>query len=172
MGVFQTEASLVAIAGGRTRRKLPTILAIFVFSLALSSGQASAIDRLDPAGAIDGADMALSSSRDTPSPSSATADKCLPLLKSIRQTTSISAMDRNQRAAGKAAALGLVLGVRFALSPSPKARSAKPRVDFWQPNFSTAGDQRALAIAEYRACQKDQALKSSLDALEEFRWER
>ena len=100
-----------------------------------------------------------------------TADSCLPLLKSIRHTTPPSAMDRNQRSAGKAAALGLVFGVRFALSPPEKAtssRSKRARLDVWQTSQATVGNRHALAVADYRACQKEQALK----ALSDFRWQR
>ena len=104
-------------------------------------------------------------------PSSPTVvDPCLPLLKSIHHTSPKSSMDRNQRSAGKAAALGLVLGVRFALSPPTKSKASanKPRLDIWQPAGVSAGDRSALAVTAYRQCQKDQALK----ALSEFRWAR
>ena len=96
-------------------------------------------------------------------------DSCLPLLKSIH-TSPQSAMDRNQRSAGKAAAVGLVLGVRFALSPPQKVRSHadKPRLDLWQVNGGSADNRSALAVSAYRQCQKEQALK----ALSEFRWAR
>ena len=104
-----------------------------------------------------------------PTSSPTVADPCLPLLKSIRHTPPTSAMDRNQRSAGSAAALGLVLGVRFALSPPTKTNpnARKPRVDLWQP-VASAGDRSALTVSAYRNCQKDQALK----ALKEFRWTR
>ncbi len=103
----------------------------------------------------------------TSSPS--VADACLPLLDNIRQSSQSTAMDRNQRSAGKAAALGLVLGVRFALSPPNKAGLApqQPRLDVWQHN--DMGNQRsALAVTAYRQCQKEQALK----AMGDFRWSR
>ncbi|MEM7650512.1 MAG: hypothetical protein AAF204_00320, partial [Pseudomonadota bacterium] len=102
-------------------------------------------------------------------PSSPTvADSCLPLLSA--HTSPQSAMDRNQRSAGKAAALGLVLGVRFALSPPKKVRSRadKPRLDFWQVSDSATDNRSALAVTAYRECQKEKALK----AISEFRWAR
>lgn len=109
----------------------------------------------------------------TSSPSNASSpdvvDSCLPLLKSIHRISPSSAMDRNQRSAGKVAALGLVLGVRFALTPPQKTRSAvKPRLDVWQLNGVQAGNRSALAVSAYRQCQKEQALQ----ALNEFRWAR
>lgn len=105
----------------------------------------------------------------TQSSSPTVADPCLPLLKSICHTSPTSAMDRNQRSAGKAAALSLVLGVRFALSPptNAKSKAQKPRLDIWQP-ASVSADRSALAVSAYRQCQKEQALK----AISEFRWAR
>ncbi len=113
--------------------------------------------------------QALTSSSPSQSPSPVLADPCLPLLKSVHYDSSPSAMDRNQRSAGKAAALGLVLGVRFALSPPEKAKPAnKPRLKVWQTSGASAGDRSALAVTAYRHCQKEQALK----AISEFRWAR
>ena len=96
-------------------------------------------------------------------------DPCLPLLKSIH-TSPTSAMDRNQRSAGKAAAVGLLIGVRFALSSPQKVKSHadRPRLDVWQTSGVSAGDRNALAVSAYRQCQKKQAL----NALSEFRWAR
>ena len=161
-----------AFMGNAAWRIVSRTLSVFTVILAMSADPAWALDRLDPADVVDGSQEGLSISENNSIPSTAMADKCLPLLQSIRQTSSVSAMDRNQRAAGQAAALGLVLGFRFALSPVPKAKSATTRVGLWQPSFGNAGDQHAMAIAEYRSCQKDQALRSSLHALDGFRWER
>ena len=104
---------------------------------------------------------------DTPTPSPSVADACLPLLDTSSQSSQPSAMDRNQRSAGKAAALGLVLGVRFALSPPNKAglKPQNPRLDVWQ-HADVSNDRSALAVTAYRQCQKEQALK----ALGDFRW--
>lgn len=105
------------------------------------------------------------------------ADTCLPLLSSIRHTSPHNAMDRSQHSAGKAAALGLVFGVRFALTPADaKSKSAKSKASlgFWPSDASTSGtfesqkDRSALAVAAYRQCQKKQALK----ALGKLRWTR
>ena len=107
----------------------------------------------------------------TNEPSSpSTADPCLPLLKSIRNVPGASTVDRNQRSAGKAAALGLVLGVRFALAPPAKVKTKadRPRLDVWQPSNAYANDRSALAVSAYRKCQKNQALK----AIGTFRWAR
>lgn len=113
--------------------------------------------------------QALTSSYPTHKASPTVVDSCLPLLKSIHHTSSTSAMDRNQRSAGKAAALGLVLGVRFALSPPAKAKPSaiQPRLGVWHISGATE-DRSALAVSAYRQCQKEQALK----AINEFRWAR
>jgi len=112
----------------------------------------------------------LTSSHPSQPPSPTVVDSCLPLLKSIHHISPPSAMDRNQRSAGKVAALGLVLGVRFALAPPTKTKSVaeKPRLDVWQTNGVRADNRSALAVSAYRQCQKEQALK----ALSEFRWAR
>ncbi|MFP4313067.1 MAG: hypothetical protein ACLFR0_01960 [Alphaproteobacteria bacterium] len=144
-------------------------MAVFIIVLAMGAGSAWSLDRFDPAGAVEGAHTAYNFST---SSSPDMADGCLPLLKSIRHTSATSVMDRNQRTAGKAAALGLVFGMRFALEPSRKAKSPKPRLDVWQPQNAFAGDQRALAIADYRKCQKEKALNSSIQAIHDFRWTR
>ncbi len=107
----------------------------------------------------------------TNSPPPSVVDSCLPLLESIHHTSPSLATDRNQRSAGNAAPLGLVIGVRLALS-SPKkttsSRSNQARFGFWQPLESMKGDRRALSVADYRDCQKKEAMK----ALGEFRWKR
>ncbi len=91
-------------------------------------------------------------------------DSCLPLLKSIRHIAPDTVTDVTQRPAGKkAAVLGLVLGVRFALGPvqTPQhlERSAKTPalVDFRQPNGDIDG-RNALTTAAYRDCRKREAI--------------
>lgn len=144
-------------------------LAAFIIILAMGAGNAWSLDRFNPAGVIENVpnvqEFSTSSSPDM-------ADGCLPLLKSIRHTSATSAMDRNQRSAGKAAALGLVFGIRFALEPTQKAKPSQPRLDVWHHENATAGDRHALAIADYRRCQKEKALNSSIQAIQDFRWTR
>ena len=111
-------------------------------------------------------------------PSSAVTDSCLPLLKSIRKTSSNPVTDRNQRSAGKVAALGLIFGVRYALTPPGSAPAYKAKssesnsgsFDVWhRDGGSLSEDNRsALAVSAYRACQKKQALS----AINDFRWSR
>ncbi len=104
-------------------------------------------------------------------PSSIATDACLPLLETIRHTPRDPVADRNQRSAGKAAALGLVFGVRFALSPpkNVKAHRDTARLELRTVSGDRLNEDRgALAISSYRQCQKREALK----ALRDFRWER
>lgn len=152
-----------ALTTNISKKFLALVSIITVFA-----GSAQAFELEDSASSVENTKRSALLS-DTPS--SAMADSCLPLLKSIHQTNSVSAMDRNQRSAGKAAALGVVFGVRFALGPKEiaKSRYGKPRLDLWQTAGSISNDSRhALAVSEYRACQKEKAL----NALSDFRWER
>jgi len=105
-------------------------------------------------------------------PSSTVTDSCLSLLKSIHKTPSKSVTDRNQRSAGKVAALGLIFGVRYALTPPGSVPAQKAltnetqsNFDVWQHNgHSISGDNRpALAVSAYRKCQKKQALNALND---------
>ena len=101
-------------------------------------------------------------------PPSAVTDSCLPLLKTLHETPSNSVTDRNQRSAGKAAAIGLIFGVRYALTPpiGTPANKVDTRdnkngsYDVWGQNGSslTHNNRSALAVGAYRACQKKQAL--------------
>lgn len=112
-------------------------------------------------------------------PSSAVTDSCIPLLKSFQKTSSKSVIDRNQRSAGKVAALGLIFGVRYALTPPSSASAYKTKssesnsngnFDVWHRDGSSVSEDNrsALAVSAYRACQKKQALS----ALNDFRWSR
>ena len=140
----------------------------FAVILSLSAGPVQAFEVQDSASSIENTER---SALISDIPSSAMADSCLPLLKSIHQTNSVSAMDRNQRSAGKATALGVIFGVRFALGPKEIAKSKhrKARLDIWQTKGSIADNNRhALAVSDYRACRKEKAL----EALSAFRWKR
>ncbi len=150
-------------------------LTVLVIILSVSSGFAWSFDTYQGtiedavSGTLNTGEISLTAK----SPSPSVADTCLPLLNSIRHISPNSAMDRNQRSAGKAATLGLVFGVRFALAPVHKTGSntsnkAKARFDVWQPKGAYAGNQQALAVSAYSQCQKEQALQ----ALSDFRWKR
>lgn len=107
-------------------------------------------------------------------PFSMKADQCLSLLRTIRYSSSDSALHRNknQHFAGKAAALGLVFGVRFALSPPHNHKVEtrhKARLDLWTQKGRLLTENRpALAVSAYRQCRKEKALQ----ALNGFRWAR
>ena len=112
-------------------------------------------------------------------PSSAVTDSCFSLLKSIQKTPSKSVTVRNQRSAGKVAALGLIFGVRYALTPpgnvpvskaKPSESNSNGEFDVWHYNGNSVSEdsRSALAVSAYRKCQK----KEALSALNDFRWSR
>jgi len=104
----------------------------------------------------------------TSAPAAPAGDSCLYILKTAREKSESSVMDRQYRqAAGSAAAVGLVFGVRFALGPQEVMRSrhrTQPTAAFriWEVQEVTGGGQ-ALAIADYRACRNEQALRALTD---------
>lgn len=149
---------------------IPITLAVFILVLAMGAGSAWSFDQIQ---ADDAHENIKSTKNFSNSSSPGIVDGCLPLLKSIRQPHTSTAMNPNQRSAGQAAALGLVFGFRFALEPtSRKSKSPKPRLDVWEHHGEIAGNAHALAVADYRRCQKEKALKSSIQALQDFRWAR
>lgn len=104
-------------------------------------------------------------------PPSTVADLCLPLLKSSQHTPSRSAMDRTRRPAGQVAALSMALGVRFALGPLENPALAQTAETLHAPAstaLSTQQNLRALKIAAYRTCQKEQALQAQAESRKEI----
>ena len=150
----------------------PACMVFFVLVICMAAGPAWSFETVH--GHLDGVtpakiqDVSTHSARHAyKSPSSPVqVDTCLPLLSSAHPQVS----NRTQRSAGKAAALGLVFGVRFALSPPKKAASREKgmRIGLWQPQSVLEGNRSALAVSAYRECQKDKALQ----ALSDFRWRR
>ena len=104
-------------------------------------------------------------------PTSTNADECLPLLTSIPHISSPSVLDRSQRPAGQIAVIGLLLGVRLAPGPLEKAGNEKSET-LLSVGFSpdaVNGHRSALAVALYRDCRKEMALR---DLSQTFRWSR
>lgn len=151
----------------------PAFMAFFMFVICMASAPAWSFESYH--GHIDGVEVMKSKeaalhrkeqSFKTPSPS-VQVDTCLPLLSS---TMHPHLPNRTQRSAGKAAAVGLIFGVRFALSqPKTKVNSVgnSARLGLWGPK-TIDGSRSALAVSAYRECQKDKALQ----ALTDFRWKR
>ncbi len=98
-------------------------------------------------------------------PSSAMTDSCLPLLKTTHKIPSQSVTVRNQRSAGKAAApivaVGLLFGVRYALTPpgNPFALKVNANANQGSSYILRNGKQSAFAVCDYYHCQKQQALR-------------
>ncbi|MCB9990187.1 MAG: hypothetical protein H6867_02260 [Rhodospirillales bacterium] len=159
---------------GRRMTKLTALALIILFSgvfliLFLIPGPARSMELDHPSSVIDTDETPLPIII-SPEPVQQYSDTCLSLLKSVRYTASPSAMDRDRHVAGKAAALGVVFGVRFALGPKEVARSGghnkAVRFDLWEARESNS--RQAMAVAEYRRCKNEEALK----AISDWRWKR
>lgn len=93
---------------------------------------------------------------------SSTAGLCTSLLNTQIHTSSKTPVVRTQRSVGKAAALGLLLGVRFALEPKQNhsanvmAKDA-PLMHQVQAEVKPV-KQSAKTVVAFRRCLKDQAL--------------
>lgn len=90
------------------------------------------------------------------------SDPCLSYLNPVRFETARAAMITDQRSAGQAA-IGLVLGVQFALGPVEKSRSDRRKAsgagfNIWTPRADSSA--QALAVAEYRRCKNKQTLEA------------
>ena len=93
------------------------------------------------------------------------AGSCLTLLKSLRETASLSPAENYRHTAGTSAAFGLVIGLRFALTQAENKRSRtakarKPQLGIWQMQNPEMEPRHALALGAYRDCQNRQALKA------------
>lgn len=152
--------------------RFSVFFSIFIFLVVVSAGNAWSFENYN-IHFLPGAAPSFEASSDSSFESDfSVADSCLLLLKSsVHSRLMHSALGENRRSAGSVApvALGLVFGVRYALSPpkSNQASSNQARFDVWQ-SFSSAGDRSALAVADYRSCQKEKALK----AIHNFHWSR
>lgn len=141
-----------------------TAYVLFAF-LAVTSGPAWSfeVNNTDPHG-VSGVTAPIVSVPDAPP----AGDECLYILRIAKERDSTSAMDREYRqAAGSAAAIGLVFGVRFALGPQEVSRNGKrraPKASFnvWETR-DHANSGQALAIADYRACRNERALQALTD---------
>lgn len=168
MKVCQNEQSLFV---RRRNAVLAFTLFISFVGVFVMSGPAWSMELESPSSVMDVDSKKLSIISDSTSVQGKT-DSCLPLLKSVSHFRSpSSAMDRNRQNAGKkAATLGFVFGVRFALGPKEvrksRSRSGAVKFDIWQPRDE--GGVQAMAVAQYRRCKNDQALK----ALSDWRWAR
>ncbi len=96
--------------------------------------------------------------KEKPLPPSAVADACTPLLKTAHDTSSALVTRRNQRTAGKVAALGMILGARFALEPTESHQEDPITMGKARLAHKNVQARSAQAIAAYRQCQKDRAL--------------
>ncbi len=100
-------------------------------------------------------------------PQAPAGDSCLYILNQAQERDAASARERYYRqSAGSAAAVGLVLGVRFALGPASVQKSRRlssPPAAFRVWESRDTGGAQALAIADYRACRNEQTLRALTD---------
>ena len=97
------------------------------------------------------------SSADGKTASAYSDDSCLALLKTSTEREETSPAYAPEPTAGKTAVIGFVFGLRFALGPSQTTKGGRTSVAFWQPG--NAGNSQAMAIADYRRCRNEAALK-------------
>jgi hypothetical protein len=165
--------------------KLCSVLGVMVFAMLIVAGQAHSFEtQMISAG--DRTDLRSSSFKNS-APSMKASDPCSPFLGSVSLKSSARydgggqdmVMDRTRRNAGKAAALGMMFGLRFALEPvryktaktaklrrvanedshsSPKASALQ--FDVWSADDVYRSNRSALAVSAYRQCQKERALKA------------
>lgn len=92
------------------------------------------------------------------------ADSCLPLLKQVRLSSAGNAVGQNRHKAGHKSSmpmtLGFLIGVRVALGPKEVVKSGR-RVQIGPELLQRldTGESYALAIASYRRCKDNKALK-------------
>ncbi len=129
--------------------RVKNIAPILAFFLLPSIGSAWSYDKYS---ASVGYDVSRETSPNTIHiPSSSVANMCKSLLQSEQHTPPNATTDRSQRMAGKVAALGIILGARFAVSPN---QTSYNRHDI-QANISP---RTAHSIAAFRKCQKEHIL--------------
>lgn len=137
-------------------------VAAFILLLAICAGSAWAMEPQKNSNVTNSylhmATFNSSSSLHNSSP--AAADSCIPLLDKINQSSfTEEAANRNQRSAGQVAVLGLALGMRFALEPSP----SQPRnAASLEMKSLTQGNVKAINIIQYRRCLKEKALLTAM----------
>lgn len=90
--------------------------------------------------------------------SSSNTGLCTSLLNTQIQMSSKTPVIRTQRSVGKVAALGLLLGVRFALEPKQNHSANVTIIDAPLMHQVKAVDKTTKKVVAYRRCIKDQAL--------------
>lgn len=148
------QSGLSRYRGGLTHGLAGTVL---VLALILAPGLARAFETHLP---VAGTPAALAFSGQ--SGGNGMIDPCLSYLNPVRFETARAAMITDQRSAGQAA-IGLVLGVQFALGPVEKSRGDRRKTsgagfNIWTPRADSSA--QALAVAEYRRCKNKQTLEA------------
>ncbi|PCJ99089.1 MAG: hypothetical protein COA45_06505 [Zetaproteobacteria bacterium] len=147
------------ILGSPIRYVKGTLLS-FTFIIVFFMGTAWSFEKIYKPTTINNSAHISNALYNTKLPSSPVMDMCKSLLKSTQHISSHISTGGSQRAAGKIAALGIILGVRFALEPknneNVRAMSVKNHVLRHQKKV--LGNRSAQAVIAYRRCQKEHAL--------------
>lgn len=155
---------LTYMSGPRVFLLFSSVLLAFIFVICLGASAAWSSENpraqnFQQNGFLDFKAFSLKSEKSPP----VLTDQCLPLLKSVHLSSS-SASGPAQRPAGTAAALGLLMGMRYALSPAPQAQilqlQATTQLAELSPQGSGNNDRSALTVSAYRQCQKELALQN------------
>lgn len=144
------------------RRLSLAVAGVFLFSI-VSASPLHAIGTINASALkLDLESQSRSFSKSSPL---AGADSCLPLLRQVRLSPSGSVnIGQNQRPAGPKASmpmtLGFLIGVRVALGPKEVVKPGR-RVQIGPELLQRydTGESYALAVANYRRCKNDMALK-------------
>lgn len=159
MGHYISEFDALTHRSKSLLKKYQGLLTLGIFLFVFSVGTAWSYVYDDGMQGMDVSHETLSPNNKT---SSTTADACTPLLNTLHHTPSTSAVVRNQRSVGKVAALGMVLGARYALEPKAQDDVSVINVDAILEHHVKSSRKPALhsaqTIVAYRNCLKNQAL--------------
>lgn len=154
-------------------KSVALILLSLVFASAPGIGTSHAAELKKSPAAVKSGTMLVPVSRDSKADahraSPVETDPCLSFLNNVRQPSD-SSSNRNRRTAGAetapAVVMGLVLGLRHAPGPLETLKNESGRPSS-QPSDKTqnaaAASSPAWAVANYRRCKTENALKEVLD---------
>lgn len=149
----------------RMLRRLSMVAGVTLFFSTSMASSVSAISTIKASALQLNLEATNNNGSFTSSSPSAQADSCLPLLKQVRLSPDGSDLGQSQRSAGTTKAsmpvtLGFLIGVRVALGPKEVVKKNQ-RVQIGPEILQRydTGESYALAIADYRRCKDDIALK-------------
>lgn len=136
--------------------KQTSLLVVLVFIFTIGSARSYVNDHERASAAL--LDVSHETSLTNYTTSSSNTGLCTSLLNTQIQMSSKTPVIRTQRSVGKVAALGLLLGVRFALEPKQNHSANVTINDAPLMHQVKAVDKTTKKVVAYRRCIKDQAL--------------